>query len=71
LISGYACREGGKMGNLEDWLNFVKTCIADDNINLIAHRLYHLETEKEKLREALEMCRITIEQSLPADKISE
>ncbi len=52
------------MGTLDDWFNFVKTCLSDDRIDLIAHRLYHLETEKEKLREALEMCRTTIDQSL-------
>jgi len=59
------------MGTLDDWMNFVTTCITDDNINLIAHRLYHLETEKEKLRDALEACKKTIDKSLLHEKPSE
>ena len=59
------------MGTLDDWMNFVKTCITDDNSNLIAHRLYHLETEKDKLRDALEACRKTIDHSLLHEKTSE
>ena len=59
------------MGTLDDWMNFVKTCITDNNINLIAHRLYHLETEKEKLRDALEACKKTINKSLLREKTSE
>lgn len=56
------------MGTLDDWMNFVKVCISDDNVDLIAHRLYHLETEKEKLREALQACKNTIDQSLVIEK---
>ena len=52
------------MGTLDDWMNFVKICISDDKVDLIAHRLYHLETEKDKLIEALQACKKTIDQSL-------
>ena len=59
------------MGTLDDWMNFVKISIADDNINLIAHRLYLLETEQEKLRDALDACKKMIDQSLLHEKTSE
>ncbi len=59
------------MGTLDDWTNFVKVCISDDRVDLIAHRLYHLETEKDKFMEALQACKSAIDQSLEKKESTE